>query len=51
MNIISVYNNKVIWEVPDVFTRLQQSEPDYLAEQMINVNRGSYGHYNRFNML
>lgn len=34
-----------IWEVPDVFTRLQQTEPEYLKEQMIDVNRGSFGRY------
>lgn len=34
-----------IWEVPDVFTRLQQVEPNYLVEQMIDVNRGSFGRY------
>lgn len=34
-----------IWEVPDIFTDLQQSEPEYLEEQMINVNRGSFGRY------
>lgn len=34
-----------IWEVPDVFTRLQQAESEYLKEQMIDVNRGSFGRY------
>lgn len=34
-----------IWEVPDVFTRLQQEEPGYIQEQMIDVNRGSFGRY------
>ena len=34
-----------IWEVPEVFTRLQQDEPEYLQEQMVNVNRGSFGRY------
>ena len=34
-----------IWEVPDVFTKLQQAESEYLKEQMINVNRGSFGRY------
>lgn len=34
-----------IWEVPDIFTRLQQSEPEYLEEQIINVNRGSFWRY------
>lgn len=34
-----------IWEVPEIFTELQQTEPDYLQEQMINVNRGSFGRY------
>lgn len=34
-----------IWEVPDVFTKLQQAESEYLKEQMIDVNRGSFGRY------
>ena len=34
-----------IWEVPDVFTKLQQTELEYLKEQMIDVNRGSFGRY------
>lgn len=34
-----------IWEVPDVFTKLQQTEPEYLTEQMVDVNRGSFGRY------
>lgn len=34
-----------IWEVPDVFTRLQQAESEYLKEQMIDVNSGSFGRY------
>ena len=34
-----------IWEVPDVFTKLQQTESEYLKEQMIDVNRGSFGRY------
>lgn len=34
-----------IWEVPDVFTRLQQAESEHLKEQMIDVNRGSFGRY------
>ncbi len=34
-----------IWEVPDVFTKLLQYEPGYLQEQMIDVNRGSFGRY------
>ena len=34
-----------IWEAPEVFTRLQQEEPEYLQEQMVNVNRGSFGRY------
>lgn len=34
-----------IWEVPDAFTKLQQTESEYLKEQMIDVNRGSFGRY------
>lgn len=34
-----------IWEVPDVFTSLSQNDPEYIKEQMIDVNRGSYGRY------
>lgn len=34
-----------IWEVPEVFTKLQQDDPLYLTEQMIDVNRGSFGRY------
>lgn len=34
-----------IWEVPEVYSQLQQSEPEYIREQMIDVNRGSYGRY------
>ena len=35
-----------MWEVPEVYMRLQQTDPDYLKEQMIdNLNRGSFGRY------
>lgn len=34
-----------MWEVPEVFTKLQQTDPEYLQKQMIDVNRGSFGRY------
>ena len=34
-----------IWDVPDVFSKLQQTNPEYLEEQMVDVNRGSFGRY------
>ena len=34
-----------IWDVPEVFTKLQQTNREYLDEQMIDVNRGSFGRY------
>lgn len=34
-----------IWEVPERFTYLRQHEPNYLLEQKIDVNPGSFGRY------
>lgn len=34
-----------MWEVPEVFLKLQQTEPKFLEEQIIDVNRGSFGRY------
>lgn len=34
-----------IWEVPEVFMNLKQTDPVYLEEQMINVNSGNFGRY------
>lgn len=34
-----------IWEVPDVFTKLQKTEPEYIEKQMIDVNRGNFGRF------
>lgn len=34
-----------MWEVPETFSKLQQTDPDYLSEQIIDLNRGSFGRY------
>ena len=34
-----------MWEVPSVFKNMQEKDPDYLEENMINVNNGSFGQY------
>ncbi len=34
-----------MWEVPDVYLKLRQEEPDYLLQLAIDVNHGSFGRY------
>jgi hypothetical protein len=34
-----------MWKVPEVYSRIQRSNPDYLKEIELEVNQGSFGKY------
>lgn len=34
-----------MWQVPEIFTKLKTENPEYLNENMIDVNMGSFGKY------